>query len=81
MRCLLIVATDFSPIDRVVDTLETLQDQLGNDLVPNVSDYFEDNYISHIHRNQCVNPKFNHALWNMYDRTSEELLTQTTTTT
>ena len=64
LRSTCVVATVFSPVDRVSEAFETLQDQLGDDFVP-VLYYFEDNYIG---RNQHVNPKFDHALWNMYDR-------------
>ena len=44
----------------------------GVDFVPGLY-YFDDNYISRIRLNQRGNPKFDHALWNMYDCTSEKL--------
>ena len=67
-----IVALAFVPIDQLVDTFETLQDSLDDEIAP-IADYFEDNYIGRLRRNQRAAPKFEHELWSMYTRTEDEL--------
>ena len=65
-------AIAFCPVADVVDAFETLAEDIGDDY-QGLLDYFEDTYIGRPGRRQRRDPRFSHDMWNVYQRTLQEL--------
>ena len=65
-------ALAFVPEDAVEDAFESLADNISADAQP-ILDYFEDTIIGRPGRRNRRGPVFSLHIWNMYDRTVQEL--------
>jgi len=68
----MIPALAFVPEDAVEETFESLADNISADAQP-ILDYFEDTFIGRPGRRNRRGPVFSLHIWNMYDRTVQEL--------
>ena len=68
----MIPAIAFCPVADVVDAFETLAEDSGDDY-QGLMDYFEDTYIGRPGRRQRWDPRFSHDMWNVNQRTLQEL--------
>jgi hypothetical protein len=62
-------AIAFCPVADVVDAFETLAEDIG----VMITRAFEDTYIDRPGRHQRRDPRFSHDMWNVYQRTLQEL--------
>ncbi|XP_077985938.1 uncharacterized protein LOC144440443 [Glandiceps talaboti] len=65
-------AIAYVPEDEVIDTFETLAQNMPND-AEQVVDYFESNYIGRPRRHGRRPPRFPITMWNMNSRVNDEL--------
>ena len=72
LECRKSAALVFVPEAEVVRVFEELVDSLPEALQP-ITDYLEDTYIGRLGRRQRRQPRFAITLWNMYERTVQEL--------
>ena len=68
----IIPALAFCPLADVEEAFETLPEDVGEDC-QELLDYFEDTYIGRPGRRQRRDPGFTHGMWNMNERTLDEL--------
>jgi hypothetical protein len=65
-------AIAFCPVADVVDAVETLAEDIGDDY-QGMLDYFEDTLIGRPGRRHRRDPRFSHDMWNVYHCTLQEL--------
>lgn len=68
----MIPALAFVPADDVEEAFESLVDHISADAQP-ILDYFEDTFIGRPGRRNRRGPVFSLGIWNMFDRTVQEL--------
>ena len=72
LKLRMLPALAFVPVEEVVDAFEILMDFLPLEISP-VAEYFENTYVGRRQRRGRREPIFNIHIWNMYQRTADEL--------
>lgn len=73
LKCKMLMALAFLPVDHIADAFENIQDQ-APDCMMGLLEYFEDTWIGRIGRDRRRrNPLFSLSLWSVHDRVVQGL--------